>query len=563
MKMFEGFLAKKAEGSKSVEKNKSVLEYLRATPKEIKLLTLGLAATLNAARAEGDSAKVSAVEASKSYNISQTENKEHLLGVTDVYNRFTMIKDGKPVFNPWATLFPFQADWTTVKEMEGTAQAEIPYLYARQFDLAQATSKEDQEKTVEYIEQKIREQLVDAITYVDPSDNSKKVYEKKHGGENLEFHDLKIKSIKITGLASPEGPEIKGPGTVAPGNVDQENIELSKKRASNMEPVVREALQKMGINDSVIADIEGAEIQFSEEEYSTLGALADEWAPKDLSDPDKMFWLTKEYNSGAFENNPEVKAKLDNLFASKRGVSITIEYENKQKEVVVVPLPNLLLLLLVVPLLKLKDRFKKDRYIFHERATRDEFKEREEQNKNQEKEQPKKSFNETYKGSLEKISKEPGKDIERMKERMFVDEVYAYMEDDRTKKLGLDYEEIMNNVVLETRRALESKKKMDILEMEVARDLLSKWQKYDRNVRDYEHLDIFQAVDYEKDAEKVGWAKVTAEGMVKMANQSIREKHPIKEILADEVNELMKQRAERKGSLQMKAGKDVPRKSLF
>jgi len=538
----------------------SVLEKVRNFPKEAKLLILGVAATIQSANAQSvDTSKVSP-ETTVGYNLHQQE-KDHFdpnsLSIDGVYDRFVMLENGELKDNWWALLSPVQVDGSIKKDVEGIAKADVPYLYARNFDLAKASNPEDQKKIIDYIEQQLKKQLVDVITYLDFSDNTKKVYEGKYGEENLDLHNLTIKNIKITGLASPEGPEAKGSKSLLQGNIDQENISLAEKRAEDMDPLVREALKNMGISENIIAEMAGVEVQFSDEEMQVLGSLAKEFAPKNLSEHDALFWLTKEYNEGSFKDNQELQQKLDNIFASKRGITIEIEYENKQKHTVVIPLPlTLLLLLLVRPTASLfKNAFKRggslppeymsipevDRYIFSEQVEDIDVKEKKES----------RDFKDMYEHSFEKVSP---REFGVMMERMFVDEIYQYMNDERTKELGLDYRKIIVAI-----KNLQQEKGDEQGALEGALLLLSEWEQYDRAVRDHEGLSKKEVVNYNADLAKVAWARLTAEELIALHRKAKESNKSFDEVLGETVSELARHRLPRKDDFVLEAGGWVSR----
>lgn len=542
----------------------SVLEKVRNTPKEAKLLLTGLALILQTQTSKGQiSDSVNKVSKDTiSYNLDQKEKNSfdpNTLSVDDVYDRFTVLENGELKDNYWALLAPIQVDASITKEVQGIAKADVPYLYARNFDLAKATNPEDQKKIVTYIEQQLKKELVDAVTYLDFSDNTEKVYKARNESTTTHLNNLQIKSIKITGLASPEGPETKGSKSLLQGNVDQENISLAEKRAATIDPLVREALKNMGINENLIADIGGLEVQFSDEELQSLGNLASEFAPKNLSEQDAMFWITKEYNEGNFKNNPEVQQQLNGIFASKRGITIEIEYENKQKHTVVIPLPlTLLLLLMVRPTASLfKSAFAKerdslkdiklevpeiDRYIFSERSEGEDVKKKLES----------REFKDLYNHAFEKVTP---REFGLMMERMFVDEIYRYKDDERTKKLGLDY-----NLIAKVIRRRQEEKGEEIGAFEGTQILLSAWENYDRTVRDLEGLSKKEVVAYNTDLSKIAWARLTAEELVTINKKTKEGNRSFEEVLAETVSELGRHRLPRK-DLVLEAGQWVPRKT--
>lgn len=90
--------------------------------------------------------------------------------------------------------------------------------------------------------------------------------------------------------------------------------------------------------------------------------------------------------------------------------------------------------------------------------------------------------------------------------------------------------------------------------------LLKEWQKYDHKVRDLEGFSKEEVIPYEKDAAKVAWARLTAEGFVSLAIESKEQKTEISVVLAGMISNLVKNRREGGTKDVFESGKYIARK---
>ena len=276
--------------------------------------------------------------------------------VSNLYTReLRMSEDGTTVeFNPWALLAPIQTEVGASEPEAERIAFELPYEYARLFDEAAIKNPEDRERVVQYIERRLREELAQSLYFLDFSNNTRGVYRahhRPHGDELTEsFGRVGIESLRISGFASPEGPEKSGPATLRPGAVDQENVELARRRATDIEPSVREALERLGARPDQLAAIDASELQFSDAEIHELVGIADAQKISGKDDIAKIFYLVRAYNDGSLKEGGALD-RLDHIVGTKRMVKVEIVFKGGEKGVVVVPLPLTALLILTLPFL--------------------------------------------------------------------------------------------------------------------------------------------------------------------------------------------------------------------
>ncbi|HEY4489914.1 MAG TPA: hypothetical protein VJC12_01510 [Candidatus Paceibacterota bacterium] len=268
--------------------------------------------------------------------------------------------------SPQAALFPVSFEVTRFTTEEGVASTDIPYEYARQFDLSPEARKNlnpgDYEKMEEAVKNDLSRRLVDQISGLSSNFwGEEGIAERRvrgiHGPE--EEHEFKIKSIRITGHASPEGRDSSGAVTIRQGVVDAENIKLAAARASGGMDVLKEILIEKGVSneefDRLVA-VSSVEDQFSDQEMVELSGLSQN--EEGAADDEKILNLVKKYNAGKIED-AAVKSKLDEIIGSKRRVTFEIEYENESASRYAIPIPLFLLLLPALSRLRIPSWLKK------------------------------------------------------------------------------------------------------------------------------------------------------------------------------------------------------------
>lgn len=437
----------------------------------------------------------------------------------DIYFRFDKENDdGTVTFNPWSIIAPLQVELGYKVPQENTVTLNLPYKYSRLFNTAEIANPEDKEQMIAYIDSALKAELAQSLYFLDFSNNSREVYKAFHNehGDNLldDFSNNEVKSIEITGFTSPEGPAHEGPSSLKPDNVNQENTVLGEKRAANVDTVLREQLQKMGIKTDTIIDLKAEELQFDEAELTRLEILADQNGIKGSDQLTKIFSLIKSYNSGALKNSPELENELDLIIASKRTVAVTIKFVSEQEKRVILPLPLTLLLLLAIPYLKRKP----DPEPRQPLAKREIFSEKEIDNDPEKLEKADKTkFDEWYLKADEETSI---RDREVMKKKMFVDEITRYIDDKQSIYMGLDYRAQIENI---GKRLKAYPGGREQLEIDVAKRLLFIWQDYDRAVRRQNlylsrSTDVAENIlDYDQDPKKIAWAKIAAKQLIEAA----------------------------------------------
>lgn len=265
----------------------------------------------------------------------------------ELHHAFIKAEDGTMKFNPWALLAPAEAEISWDNKAEHGMTIEVPYEFSRLFDSGKPLRPEDHAKIVEFITEKVKEQMTDNIHALGIV-NEEEVYRYYHpeSGKKPE-----ISSIKMTGTASPEALKYGGK-SLEPGNIEKENIELANIRANSGKDFVKQALTEAGFDTSSVENIEilpGEEMQLSEKELNTLFYLSsnhegvDEW--------DQVSNLVFDYNHGKYED-----PVMDDIIGKKRMVKIEVTTKDQNKEVVLVPIP--LLPLLLLPLFSIRIRRK-------------------------------------------------------------------------------------------------------------------------------------------------------------------------------------------------------------
>lgn len=406
---------------------------------------------------------------------------------------FAMDKNNDTYINPWVIITPLQIEVGTETEHHDKTLIRIPYKYSRNFNTAEAQSEESKKEVANYIEKMLKKEFVEKLMFLDPTSSTKDVYKYHHNGEELDLSKVKIENIKITGLSSPEGPEERGKNTLALGNIDTENIKLSEKRAKDMDPEIRSALQILGIETDAISEIKGEEMQFTEAELATLDSLAKYIGIDNTVDElESTFLLVKDYNDGKIKDQ-NVISKLDTIVGTKRMVEIEITYDEGKKEKYVVPIP--LTLLLLIPGIrwlrreKVRERFKKT-------TTEDPKLLKEKQdNKSINSDSP--VFKDLY--ELTKNSVESKQDGKRIAERFLIDEINPYF---GTKKDDVDYFYLMMMAININNTDREK------IERKIAFNLLKIWELNDRSVRlKKKYVYEENELHYWQEPQKILWAK--------------------------------------------------------
>jgi len=401
-------------------------------------------------------------------------------------------EDGRMYINPFG-IFPQIEIFSDTREQR-EVRFELPYEYSRLFDTGKPLSPEDHQKIADYIEQKFKEEFATKIhdfVLVGSDD----IYRAKHGESVSERP--KIENIKITGFASPEGPQRKGPDTMAPGNIDTENIDLANKRAETGLDLTEEALEKIGITreqlDETVKSVGAEELQFSSSEMAELAALA---ASEPGADPLEKIWrLTIKYNKNEIDD-PNTKSKLDEIVGAKRKIEVAVTYEDGQKDVYLFMIPWVVLL----PFLRRKKNqpdlvpsTPPERLQLPGLVVPPKFK--------------------------EVLVPDPGSpEYQSMQERASIDDFYVYFGNPDTARRGLDYQMIADNLYTQYDEFGNDAEREEFLAVKI----LQGWKDHDRAARreagiSEEELD--KGLDYENQDDQIRWAKIHARILFKLIQQ--------------------------------------------
>ncbi|MBV9349743.1 MAG: hypothetical protein JO026_03250, partial [Patescibacteria group bacterium] len=408
------------------------------------------------------------------------------------------------------------------------------YKYARDFLRAEIIRKYQKHQFQEEVRRQLREQLLEKLGWgwhsFEGASNDANVYDSIHSKEPVPASSVKNVQIKIVGTASGEGPEYKGSSTILPGHIDPENVSLAKRRAQDISPTVKQVLKEFGMRFDGKTAVLGKELEFSNEEIEEMARAAKKIPgiyPVE-NETTAAFLLIREYNAGNVRDS-KTKTLLDKIVAEKRGVEITVTYDNTKKEKKIYPLPFAILalgLIRYLPRQKIRERFGPSVDL------------------------PNREFSEIWKEASKVGVREAG----RMSERFIIDELNPYLgtkQDDigymdtvikgvqegkaskafaevekrRTEKeaelLALKEQSAseISGPAMKARSPLSDIENyihapIDDLEKELSLDLLYRWQKRDQEVR-ADHKDLVPGEEaYWRDASKVAWAKEASRWLI-------------------------------------------------
>lgn len=285
----------------------------------------------------------------------QTEHPGHIESQGIDHTFLKRGDDGELKFNWWSLLAPIQWEVGMRNLVEKDTSFEVPQHYARLFSedakAGQPLRQEDYNKIERYVEQQLKRQFAETLHGLDTSKNIHKLH---HSDESPEVHDFKIQDIKITGFASPEGPQNIGERTIIPGNEESENLELGKTRAQSAKKSLESGLKEIGIKGKKGKEVAEAlyennisqdEMQFSQDEMRELAKIAGEQGALGIDDAEKIYNLVIDYNEGRI-NDAKTKDRLDEIIAGKRKVEIEMSYEGQQARKILIPIPLIPLALL-------------------------------------------------------------------------------------------------------------------------------------------------------------------------------------------------------------------------
>lgn len=425
---------------------------------------------------------------------------------------------GEEHFNWYSLIAPVQVEIPREINEPGHAEFQIPYEYSRQFNSAKALNQSDHEKLAGYIDQELRQELVETLHGFD---RSKQVHRYKEGNEKPS--DLEITGISVTGYASPEGPEQKGSTTIEQGNVDPENIALAYHRAEEALGVTEDQMRSMGMNlDAVsetVGNIHGEELQFSDDEWKAMEERAKQYVG--YGGADGIFETIVAYNRGEIKDESFAKP-IDEILARKRSVEVSVDYKGKTKETYLVPVP-------LVPLLFMKRRRKE--------SGPDPITPKDPKNY---------EWPDTFKyGKLDDVTLRdiPEEQLRAMEKEALVNDIYRYFDDEKSIQRGVDYLHLTNAYQEQVKERGVSLNDEKLLAAAILRD----WQEHDANEKRAAGIttDVYKGLDYRNQPEQIRWARVHARVIQEItrrnrANKKENKEVPLETILREMVHESRK-----------------------
>jgi hypothetical protein len=275
----------------------------------------------------------------------------------DLYHTFFR-KDpsGNYYFNAGTLLSSLITPLEVVRSIESNARSmaeiAIPYEYARLYNTARTLDPEAAKKVEEYIKEELVKQLGENVYKLGPNFLTDGVIE---ANRPLDVNFSKIRSVSITGLASPEGST---PDSIVPGTVELKNMNLAEKRARDAAAMLPSDISTEVMENVMLTP---KEVQFTDQELTDMDKASRKFMAEKYSDESMLEFLTggTEYNYAAIFEMIQAHNKgiyneplLDEILNSKRSAIIQLEGEHGKKDTTVIPLPlSPLLLLGLIPLL--------------------------------------------------------------------------------------------------------------------------------------------------------------------------------------------------------------------
>jgi hypothetical protein len=452
-------------------------------------------------------------------------------------NQVVVEKDekGNLVFNPLKMIAPIQIEKVVDKKSENSFKFNVPYEYARLFNSAKPLSPEDHEKVQKYISKELQKKFEDKLKGLNLSIETEREIK---GPQKPELTEL-----KVSGFASPEGPQQEGPSTIESKNIDKENIELAKLRAEQALGITVENLEKLGVDkksiDQIVSEIKAEELQFSVEEFSKLTLLSKEW--KGSTPLEKVFNMIVDYNDGKIKDQQKLK-ELHQILASKRKVEIEVGLKGEEKKIYAVPLP--LLLLAALPFIRRREKSSEQP---SEQPLEQPSEQSSEQPSGGSSEKPFKqpsesipeqnlkstinieSSEQNLEPTIESINPLPVKPEEdsNFNEKVkiaLVDDLYKFFDDQETIRRGLNYRKLCEEMLVNFNKFSSDYDR----EQYLARKLLQLWKEHDINARreaGWNESDIHQGLDYENQPNQMLWALAHAKVLLRL----IKEKNKLQE----------------------------------
>lgn len=248
-----------------------------------------------------------------------------------------------------------EAFWNRKAELKTTSN--VPYEYARQFaedpKSGDPLHMGDVSRMAEHIKEEMQGSLADQFftTFIAP-ETARGVYDAHH--EPVNPQGLHVKTIKVTGFASPEARGTGGMETSAKQN--QENIDLAKRRGETGMEATKQALKGMGFTDEQIKgameEVHGEVAMLSGEEIKELAEASRGYPGASVAE--QVMNLVMDYNGNKIKD-PQKLALMDRIYGEKRRITVEVEYDGNRKNVASIPIP-LFLLALLTPFIRRRPR---------------------------------------------------------------------------------------------------------------------------------------------------------------------------------------------------------------
>ncbi|MFA5871749.1 MAG: hypothetical protein WC858_03410 [Parcubacteria group bacterium] len=420
-------------------------------------------------------------------------------------------ENGNPKFNIWSLVAILQTEFSYLEKKDGKMTFQIPFEYARLFagdGKAGKPMNPDHFPAMErYIDRDLKKKFAE-ILY--GWDWNKKVY---NNSREKAPEGLEIKSIEITGTASPEG---SSPESIKPGKIDRENLDLALMRGRTALFLSKEWLARSGVDlkkiEEAASRIKAKEIQFSKIELFELKTLAAEMPGSD--DMEKIYNLIKRYNEESVEDRSS-KRLLEEMLLSKRMVEITIHYEGSRSRRVLIPIPLLPIIISIsIP------------WLIRKRETRKRVL----------------SIAPTVKNT--DLPPENSAEYQDIRERTIIDDLGTFFDAKDTVRRGLDYRKITDDVQRRYDYFTNDGARLQYLTNEI----LKAWRIHDKKCRQEAGLasaDLESGLDYESQPYQIKWAKMHAVVLLELIEENRGNKDDYRNILSGKISELLKNKGER------------------
>ncbi len=477
----------------------------------------------------------------------------------DFMHRFTTKNpSGKEEFNPGAFIVPFAVSLTEDCRAQVEVEIHIPYDFARTFREAIAKNPAGRDKLVsqltDFIHKEAENQVV--IRGVAGVTHTAMVWNKQtnsllmSGKPSIDFGTFDIpKDLTLEGSASAEAERSVGTKDAESlQGFNRENIHLAEKRLNEFSPMLRDALNKLGIDSQVLAQAKtfSYEHNMVDSEIHDLAEVSRQVFGSIIqgSDSTLAFMLVKEYNAKnplalkAIADVPGGAERLKSLLDDQRGVTVrfTAETEFTKENVYNIALPFPLFLLLLGSLRLGASRglgymiegvmevsvpdsiIEQDVHMFEPISRR--------------------LFSETTPGTLEKprdfneiydeldTTSRP-EDSHNLLVHMLIEEVMPNMYPD-SKEPMTDYESLINThrdqLHSNTRKEGVTKGSYDTSEEAqrgLTEALVEMWERHDAETYPMKGIDTREVLNYRHSEHVVYWAKVLAECLIPIMQQSL------------------------------------------